>query len=95
MAAEVVVVVEDQNPRARSGLAIEVGGGQAADPGADDNQIISFTGVRRSVPASPEVAVAQLVRILKRTWMTAAHAGQRRRVIACRFLRPARRRQGL
>ena len=46
MAAEVVVVLENQDARlGPRGLAPEPGGGEAADPAADDHEVVALAGV--------------------------------------------------
>ena len=82
--AEVIVIVEHQNPRLRAdALAMEQGRRQPRDAAADDHQIIGLVGQRgrpgpgRSVPGQP-------VGHLERPGMAAAHAGKRRR-IRCPF----------
>ena len=45
VAAEVVVVVQDEDPRVWLGRPIEVGRRKPADPGADDDEIVGLAGV--------------------------------------------------
>ena len=81
VAAEIVVIVEDQHARAAPGAFQEiVGRAQAADAAADDHQVIGLVEARggRQIHAT---AVAQLMRHFERSGMVAAHSGQRRRII--------------
>ncbi len=48
VAAQVIVVVEHQDPGIGPGLAIEVCRGESADSGADNDQVVSLAGVRGS-----------------------------------------------
>ena len=76
VAAKVVVVVEDQNPRLRPGLLTEkVGSRKSADASAYHNQVVSLAGVRRRSGGVPESPIAQAVCNFKRTDMAAAQAG--------------------
>jgi hypothetical protein len=81
VSAEVVVVVEDENPRgtARAG-AEELRGGQTADPAANDDEVVALAGVGRLAPFSPERAVPKLMRGRVRRVVAAAEAEERGRV---------------
>src|SRR6201999_489122 len=81
--AKVVVVVENKNSRfASGGVAIEICGGKPADTPADYDQIVGFSGLLGSAHALPRFAVAQLVGECIGPFVIAAHASERRRVIA-------------
>ena len=80
VAAEVIVVVEDQNPTIiTQRLAIEVGCGKAGDSGTDHHQIVMLAGILGSDPAV-EFAIACEVRDLKRSGVLAAQTAAQRRV---------------
>ncbi len=79
VAAEIVVIVEDEDAALRLACAIEVGGGEAADAGADDDQVVFLAGIGGG---GPGFAVAQSMSILEGTGVAAAHAGEQRRVVA-------------
>src|SRR5579871_2332833 len=88
MPTEIVVVVENQDARFLACcFAIEVRRGESADPSADNDQIVALTGINRRARRIPESAVPQCVRRIKRSWMTAAHSSQDRRIIGRRFFR--------
>jgi hypothetical protein len=79
VAAKIIVVVEQQDARARRGPgSVEVRGGQAADAGADNDQIVFLTGVRRRRSAA---AVAQRMGGLEGSRMAAAQAGEQRGIV--------------
>ena len=61
MAAEIIVIVEDQNPCVRVLLAKEIGGGKAADPPADNDQIIGLPGVDDIAGFVPALVIANLM----------------------------------
>ena len=83
VAAEVVVVVEDQDAGVRiRARPIEVCGRQPADAAADNHEIVRFARIDRAAGPRPERSVAQRVRHVERSVVAAAHAGQRRRVVA-------------
>jgi len=61
--AEVIVIVQDQNPaRGASQFAKKMGRGEPTDSAAHDDQVIRFTGVGWGVGLAP---VPQSVRLLK------------------------------
>jgi hypothetical protein len=74
MAAEIVVIVENENFRVGLGLAVEIRGAQAADAAAHHHQIEFLAGVGQMRGAVPEIAVAQFMRRFERAGMAAAHA---------------------
>src|ERR1700733_9854521 len=83
VAAEVVVVLEDQNPRVRTGMAaVEVSCGEAADPAADDHEIVGFASALRLGGRVPKRTVAELMRDFKRAGMTPAKSGESGRLVA-------------
>ncbi len=88
MAAEIVVIVEDQHAGLRLRRAIERGGGEPADSAADDDKIIALD---RAFRLAERRAVAQAMRGLERAGMAAAHSCQRGRVGAPLVLRRRRR----
>ena len=93
VAAEVVVVLEDQHPTgAAVARAIEVRRREPADAPPDDDQIIGLT---RIDGARHGGAIGQCVRRLECARVAAAHAGEQRRIIAGKILRGAFRRGGL
>ena len=67
VAAEVVVVVEDQDPRLRAvQLAMEVRGCEPADATADHDQVVSFVEQFRVVEMA--ALAGEGVRYLERPW---------------------------
>src|SRR5262249_7366800 len=91
MAAEVVVIVEDEDAGVWSGpLAIEPGGRQAADAATDDDKIVMFLG--RNPLDRKRLAFAQCMRGFERPRMMPAHSGEGRRIKRwlCRKLRGRR-----
>ena len=80
VAAEVVVVVEHQDPRGRPGFPEKVRRRETADAGADDNQVVLFAGGLWLGRRFPEGRIPQRVEGLKRSRVRSAQAGQRRRV---------------
>ncbi len=82
--AEIIVIVEQKDAAAAAALrAVEMRGGKPADAGADDDEIVALAGV---LERWRRLAVAQRVGSLEGARMTAAHAGEERRVIAGRIL---------
>jgi hypothetical protein len=79
VAAEIVVIVEDEDAALRLACAIKVSGGEAADARADDDQVVFLAGIGGG---GPLFAVAQSMSILKGTCVAAAHSGQQGRVVA-------------
>src|SRR5882724_7707215 len=78
--AEIVMIVENEDAAMGLGLcAIEVRGGEAADAAADDDQVVFFARIGGRGPGR---AVAQCMSVLEGASMTAAQAGEQRRVIA-------------
>jgi hypothetical protein len=76
VAAEVIMIVQNENAGGRAGArAVEVGSGQAADAAADDDEVKSLARINRFSSSLPEIAVAQGVRHLKRSPVTSSHAG--------------------
>ena len=78
MAAEIVVIVEDEDARRRVGAAVEPGRRQPADPAADHHEVVAL--LDRQPAEGERPAVAQLVADLERAGMMAAHPGERRRI---------------
>src|SRR5579859_626844 len=85
--AKVIVIVEDENASVGLLRAPEISSGEAADATADDDEIVRFAGVRRLPRGFPEIAVAQFVRVFKRTGVAATEAGQSGWIVAGRVLR--------
>ena len=84
VAAEVVVVLENQDTGVRASLlAEEIGRRQTTEAGTDDDQIVGLAGVLRLIKRHP---VTGGVRRLERARMRAPHAGAGRRVVARRLL---------
>src|SRR5262249_55851018 len=80
VAAEIVVVVEDQDAgRGPGGAAIEEGGREPADAAADHDQVVAFLGRNAVEPEGGALARRQ-VRHFERAVVLAAQAGQRRRI---------------
>src|SRR5258706_14684120 len=78
-AAEVVVVVEHEDTRRRGGGLAEIpGGGQPADAGADDHEIVAFARVGGRSPRRPERPIPQRVSDLEGAVGAAPHTGKRR-----------------
>ena len=92
MAAEVVVIVENEDAaRAAGMLAIEMRGGKTRDARAHHDEIVSFAGIDGG---GRGLSVAQGVGGFERSGMTAAHAGEERRIVAGRILGCGRDRIG-
>ena len=72
VATEIVVIFEDEDARAGFGLAIEIGGGKAADAAAYHHQVVTFLHAGGFAGGSPEIAVAQAVRRLEGALVAAA-----------------------
>ena len=89
VAAEIIMVVEDQDACARVALFEQERGGQAAETCADNHQVVVTLGISHRTEVSPpgsRKCVCDLVRAL----VIAAHAGLLRWVVvegepACRF----------
>ena len=80
VAAEVVVVVEDQDPRAGAvELAIVVRGRQAADPAADHHEVVRLVEHARIVEALS--LARERVRDLESARVRAAQSRERRRIV--------------
>jgi hypothetical protein len=71
MAAEILVVVEDEDAAVAGMRALEMRSGQAADARADDDQIVFFARIRWR---RRRIAVAQCMSGLEGTRMAPAHA---------------------
>jgi hypothetical protein len=84
VAAEIVVVVENEDFGVRVAVLIEQGGAQPADAAAHDDQIVSLAG-RACQRLADLFAIAQGVGDLERAGVGAAHAGAQRRIEAARF----------
>jgi hypothetical protein len=82
MAAEIVVVLQDQDARLGPGLAVEIGRGETGNAAAHHDQIELLVRVVQGGGAVPEIAVAQLVRRFEGAGMAAAHAQSGGRIIA-------------
>ncbi len=83
VAAEIIVVVEDENAAVARVRAVEMRGGETADAPAHDDEIVFFARVRRRRRG---FAVAQCMSGFEGARMTAAHAGEQRGVVAGRVL---------
>ena len=93
--AEVVVVVEDQDPRGRAGrLTVEERRRQAAQPGADDDQVVDLAGIGGAGDLPGAAVARQRVRGLERPDVAAAQAGERGRIVGVRRHRTGLRRRG-
>ncbi len=86
--AEVVVVVEDEDARARELLAVKVRRGQPADAAAYDDQVVVLAGCLRRRRLGPKRAVPQAMRDRIRRVVLAAQARQRGRIRAGGSLAP-------
>ena len=92
MAAEVVVIVENEDAaRAAGVLAIKMRGGKTADARADHDEIVLFAGIDGGGRC---LSIAQGVGGFERSGMTAAHAGEERGIVARRILGGGRDRSG-
>ena len=81
VAAEIVVVVEDEDARGEAGRLAEVPGrGQSADAGAHDHEIVGLAVVGGLAHGLPERPVPQRVGDLERAFVAAAQARERGRV---------------
>ena len=77
MAAEVVVIVEDENARRRSGgLAEEPRRGEPADACADDDQVVALAAIGDRARAGPERPFAQRVGYLEGAVVATAETGE-------------------
>lgn len=73
MAAEIVVIVKNENARPLAGgLAIEMRRGEAADAASDDNEVVVFLDCR--AVERKFLAITQVMRDLERARMVAAQA---------------------
>ena len=80
MAAEIVVVVENEDAGIRVRLSIEIRGRQTADSCPDDDKIVDTRiGFLRWAPVASGLK-GELVNNVERTIVIAAHARQRRRI---------------
>src|SRR5262249_4401106 len=80
VAAEIVLVVEDQDARRRPGsAAVEGGGSQAADARADDDEVVALLDRQ---PVEGEVLAFPRLRVcgLERARVLSAQSGERRRI---------------
>ena len=89
VAAEIVVVLDDQDLRTGPRGAIEIRRRQPADAAAHDDEVVALVRVDQRCRLGPEIAVAHFMRRLERAGMAAAHAKPRRRIIVRRVLRLA------
>ncbi|WNM07373.1 hypothetical protein RI056_09455 [Komagataeibacter nataicola] len=72
MPPEIIMVVQNQNPRRRpEAPTVETGRRKPAQPSAHHNKVIGFTGRDGSRISR---AITAAMRSLERTWMGAAHA---------------------
>ena len=79
MAAEIVVIVEDEDARGRAGAAIEPGRCQPADAAADHDQVVALLD-RQPVEGETPACARQRVRDLERAVVLAAQSGERGRI---------------
>ena len=86
MAADIVVIVENENAGIRPPRAVKMRGREPADAAADDDQIIVFAGRGDRARVLPKIGVAQRVRGFETARIVAAQPGQRWRIIARRIL---------
>jgi hypothetical protein len=86
--AKIVMVVEDQDAGGgtRPGT-VEIGGGEAADPATNDDQVVMLPRFDWRGSGFQEGAVTQRVGGLETAGVAAPHSGQRGRVIAGTILR--------
>lgn len=89
VAAEVVVVVEDQHSTAGRARPEVMRGCQAADAGADDDEVEGFARVVDWT--CQRTRVAQRMRCFEGAGVTAAHAQTRRRVVTTPIAAPCRK----
>src|SRR6476646_2964625 len=87
MAAEIVMVVKNQNPRTGIRFTKKVSRRESAYPAAHHNQIELLASVGWSSSFLPEISVSNAVSNFERSRVAAAQAGQCRRVIFRRFFR--------
>ena len=87
VAAEIVMVVENEDAGGRALRAIEMGCGESTDAAANDHQIVGIFARLRGRRGFPEVAVAQAVGHFEGARVAAAQAGEGGRVVAGRVLR--------
>src|SRR5579863_7855429 len=82
MAAEVVVILQNQNARVGVCLAKKMCSGEATDASAHDNQVKTFAGLNRLAGFLPEIAVADAVRNLETSHMASAQPRECGRIVA-------------
>jgi len=85
--AEIVVIVENKNPRVGALLAIKMRRRQAADAGAHDNEVVVLSRRSDFAGLKQELAVAQTMGGFESAWMTAAQPGQGWRIVSGQILR--------
>ena len=93
VAAEIVVVVEDEDAGVLVLRPIKMRRREPADAAAHDDEVVVFICLFEIARLRPEIAVAQAVRGFVGARVTAAQSGQRRRIISGRVLRRRTRRQ--
>ncbi len=85
MSAKVVVIIDNQNPGVGPCvLAKEIGGSQAADSAAHNDEIVGFLVIDR---IRPGLAIAHPMRHFPGSVMAPTHAGFSRRIIGGIFFR--------
>ncbi|MCZ7641810.1 MAG: hypothetical protein M5U33_02365 [Pseudorhodoplanes sp.] len=82
VAAEIVMIVEDEDARLRMALAVEIGRRKPADAAADHDKVVAL--LHRKRIESGKIAVAQRMGGLERAVVMAAQASQRGRIAAGR-----------
>jgi hypothetical protein len=87
MAAEIVMVVENEDTGVLAPRAEEIRRREPADAAAHDHQIVAFADIGDLVCLRPEIAVAQAVSGFETADMTPAQPGQCRRIVAGAVLR--------
>jgi hypothetical protein len=91
MAAEIVMIIQDQDARRGAGArAIEMRRREAADSAAHNHEVVTLACFHRDSRRLPERAVAQGVSGIERSGMATAHTGKGGRVVAGRILRKLR-----
>ncbi len=87
VAAEVIVIVEDQDFRVGPGGAIEMRRRETGNAAAHHDQVVNGIDIFGLARGLPEISVTQFMRDFERAGMAAAHAGALGRIVTRLVLR--------
>ncbi len=87
MAAEIVVIIENENARRCVHGAVEVCSGEPADATANDDEIVDLIRIGDLAALGPEITIAQTVSALEASGMISPQTRQRRRIVSGSILR--------